>query len=329
MMGMLLGRKKLGIAGLFKKNLWEMTDKQRSANFITYRTVLDEICRRGTIQEGMRFLQELQEKDLVDGHAYRKLLYVLEDDCFDGEFGIKYMDRKLTLHELLMEAVLLKNTDFVGWDCRRNSSSGDYRRNSSSNMVRVYLAMVSGEALSLCSAPRVTMLGDGSIKREGSFPAGKDGTLSPNSTKTRYATSCSPWTDAVIYGSIKLAPTRNLRQCRHHSNFSHSNMECRIPCSADGRSCTSVTYYVQKSETFGNAKRRLGTKKLKSQNKKLKWVWFRVQQERTMGTDGDRKEGTEIVREKNRDLISNAPAVDLGRESSPILKKPDTISAFI
>ncbi|XP_027345390.1 pentatricopeptide repeat-containing protein At2g27800, mitochondrial-like [Abrus precatorius] len=60
--------------------LWEMTDKKRSADFITYRTVLDEICRRGTIQEGMRFLQELQEKDLVDGHAYRKLLYVLEDD---------------------------------------------------------------------------------------------------------------------------------------------------------------------------------------------------------------------------------------------------------
>ncbi|KAL2328649.1 hypothetical protein Fmac_022076 [Flemingia macrophylla] len=60
--------------------LWEMTDKQRSVDFITYRTVLDEICRRGTIQEGMRFLQELQEKDLVDGYAYRKLLYVLEDD---------------------------------------------------------------------------------------------------------------------------------------------------------------------------------------------------------------------------------------------------------
>ncbi|KAK7404684.1 hypothetical protein VNO78_05640 [Psophocarpus tetragonolobus] len=60
--------------------LWEMTDKQKSPDFITYRTVLDEICRRGTIQEGMRFLQELQEKDLVDGYAYRKLLYVLDDD---------------------------------------------------------------------------------------------------------------------------------------------------------------------------------------------------------------------------------------------------------
>ncbi|KAK7357024.1 hypothetical protein VNO80_16305 [Phaseolus coccineus] len=64
--------------------LWEMTDKQRSADFITYRTVLDEICRRGTIQEGMSFLHELQEKDLVDGHAYRKLLYVLEDDYGDS-----------------------------------------------------------------------------------------------------------------------------------------------------------------------------------------------------------------------------------------------------
>lgn len=60
--------------------LWEMTEKQRSADFITYRTVLDEICRRGRVQEAMRLLQELQEKDLVDGHVYRKLLYVLEDD---------------------------------------------------------------------------------------------------------------------------------------------------------------------------------------------------------------------------------------------------------
>ncbi|KAJ1381708.1 Tetratricopeptide-like helical domain superfamily [Sesbania bispinosa] len=60
--------------------LWEMTEKQRSTDFITYRTILDEICRRGRVQEAMRFLQELQGKDLVDGHTYRKLLYVLEDD---------------------------------------------------------------------------------------------------------------------------------------------------------------------------------------------------------------------------------------------------------
>ncbi|KAI9076147.1 hypothetical protein K1719_041845 [Acacia pycnantha] len=62
------------------KYLWEMTENQRSADFITYRTVLDEICRQGRVQEAMRLLQQFQEKDHVDGHAYRKLLCVLEDD---------------------------------------------------------------------------------------------------------------------------------------------------------------------------------------------------------------------------------------------------------
>ncbi|KAL1332857.1 hypothetical protein HN51_061633 [Arachis hypogaea] len=60
--------------------LWEMTEKQRSADFITYRTVLDEICRRGSVKEAMSLLRKFQDKDLLDGHAYRKLLYVLEDD---------------------------------------------------------------------------------------------------------------------------------------------------------------------------------------------------------------------------------------------------------
>ncbi|KAK7257733.1 hypothetical protein RIF29_31925 [Crotalaria pallida] len=60
--------------------MWEMIEKQRSTDFITYRTVLDEICRRGKVREAMRLLQELHEKDLVEGHDYRKLRYVLEDD---------------------------------------------------------------------------------------------------------------------------------------------------------------------------------------------------------------------------------------------------------
>lgn len=62
------------------KFLWEMTENKRAADFITYRTVLDEICRQGRVQEAMRLLQQFQEKDLVDEHAYRKLLCVLEDD---------------------------------------------------------------------------------------------------------------------------------------------------------------------------------------------------------------------------------------------------------
>ncbi|BFG34357.1 hypothetical protein CerSpe_206310 [Prunus speciosa] len=66
------------------KCLWEMIEKQRSAEFITYRTVLDEICRQGRVREAMRLLKEFQEKDLLNGHTYRKLLYVLEDDYGDS-----------------------------------------------------------------------------------------------------------------------------------------------------------------------------------------------------------------------------------------------------
>lgn len=62
------------------RHLWEMVEKRRSADFITYRTVLDEICRQGRVQEAVRLLKEFQEKDIVDLHAYKKLLYVLEDD---------------------------------------------------------------------------------------------------------------------------------------------------------------------------------------------------------------------------------------------------------
>ena len=60
--------------------LWEMIDNRRSPDFITYKTVLDELCRQGKVVEATSLLRELQEKDLVDGHTYRKLLYVLEDD---------------------------------------------------------------------------------------------------------------------------------------------------------------------------------------------------------------------------------------------------------
>ncbi|KAF3455037.1 hypothetical protein FNV43_RR05485 [Rhamnella rubrinervis] len=62
------------------KFLWEMIEQRRSTDFITYRTVLDEVCRRGRVGQAMNLLKEFQERDLVDGHTYRKLLYVLEDD---------------------------------------------------------------------------------------------------------------------------------------------------------------------------------------------------------------------------------------------------------
>lgn len=67
--------------------LWEMTANRRVPNFITYRTVLDEYCRQGRVELAMKFLRELQEKNLVDGHAYGKLLHWIEDEY--GDFSGK------------------------------------------------------------------------------------------------------------------------------------------------------------------------------------------------------------------------------------------------
>ncbi|KAM1644966.1 hypothetical protein EV2_006660 [Malus domestica] len=65
------------------KYLWEMIENRRSAEFITYKTILDEICRQGRVGEAMKLLKDFEEKDLLSGHVYRKLLYVLEDDYGD------------------------------------------------------------------------------------------------------------------------------------------------------------------------------------------------------------------------------------------------------
>ncbi|CAM8964344.1 unnamed protein product [Rhodiola kirilowii] len=60
--------------------LWEMVDVHRVADFITCRTILDEICRKGRVGEAFKLLRDFQDKDGVDGHGYRKLLHVIEDD---------------------------------------------------------------------------------------------------------------------------------------------------------------------------------------------------------------------------------------------------------
>ncbi|KAK2993478.1 hypothetical protein RJ640_015162 [Escallonia rubra] len=62
------------------KFLWEMTENRRSADFITYRTVLEEVCRQWKADDAMNLLEELREKDIVDGFTYRKLLHELEND---------------------------------------------------------------------------------------------------------------------------------------------------------------------------------------------------------------------------------------------------------
>ncbi|KAK3036843.1 hypothetical protein RJ639_031321 [Escallonia herrerae] len=62
------------------KFLWEMIENRRSVDFITYRTVLEEVCRQWKADDAMNLLKELQENDIVDGFTYRKLLHELEDD---------------------------------------------------------------------------------------------------------------------------------------------------------------------------------------------------------------------------------------------------------
>lgn len=60
--------------------LHEMTEKHRSADFITYQTVLEQICRQGRLLDAMGLLKEFQEKNLLDRHAYQKLLSTLKEE---------------------------------------------------------------------------------------------------------------------------------------------------------------------------------------------------------------------------------------------------------
>ncbi|KAM1099883.1 hypothetical protein ACFX2B_006356 [Malus domestica] len=86
------------------KYLWEMIENRRSAEFITYKTILDEICRQGRVGKAMKLLKEFEEKDVLSGHVYRKLLYVLEDDYGDpnahAQFSAVKKSAQLTLREL-------------------------------------------------------------------------------------------------------------------------------------------------------------------------------------------------------------------------------------
>ncbi|KAM3237683.1 pentatricopeptide repeat-containing protein, mitochondrial [Capsicum chacoense] len=62
------------------KFLWEMHERRRTIDFITIRTVIDEVCRQRCVQDAIILLKELQDKDLVDGLTHSELLCELEDD---------------------------------------------------------------------------------------------------------------------------------------------------------------------------------------------------------------------------------------------------------
>ncbi|KAI3828955.1 hypothetical protein L1987_03067 [Smallanthus sonchifolius] len=66
--------------------LWEMAGNQRSADYITYWTVLDECCKRRRCGDAVSLLKELEEKRLVDRSTCEKLRYELQvnyKDLFD------------------------------------------------------------------------------------------------------------------------------------------------------------------------------------------------------------------------------------------------------
>ncbi|KAK0605606.1 hypothetical protein LWI29_028650 [Acer saccharum] len=90
-------------------SLWEMIGKQRLVDLITYRTVVDEMCRRGRVEEAMKLLKELHDKDLVDGHTYRKLQHVFEDE-FDDSNDRKRLRRR---DERVPSSYLLQSSSTV------------------------------------------------------------------------------------------------------------------------------------------------------------------------------------------------------------------------
>ncbi|PON80435.1 hypothetical protein TorRG33x02_234390 [Trema orientale] len=69
----------------------------------------------------MKLLKQFQEKDLVDGHTYRKLLYVLEDDF--GHFDEKSIQAdaitslKLEKGEILLCGTHLKSKSLGPGKC--------------------------------------------------------------------------------------------------------------------------------------------------------------------------------------------------------------------
>ncbi|GAV62075.1 PPR domain-containing protein/PPR_2 domain-containing protein, partial [Cephalotus follicularis] len=123
--------------------LWEMIEKQRLPDFISYKTVLDEICRRDRVEEALRLLKELQEKVLVDGHTYRKILFVLEHDYgYSSErnrfrqmvndgiepdiFSLNTMIKGYVLALQINDALRIFHQMGVVYDCQPNSFSYNY-----------------------------------------------------------------------------------------------------------------------------------------------------------------------------------------------------------
>lgn len=87
--------------------LWEMHENERSADFITYRTVIDEICRHKSTKDAKHFLKELHEKNLINGRTYDHLWHEIEGGS--GNYNLRNRFRCVPLiHSLTSYFVFLK-----------------------------------------------------------------------------------------------------------------------------------------------------------------------------------------------------------------------------
>ena len=59
--------------------IWEMVRMRRMADFVTCRTVIEEMCRRGKVEDALELLREFKEKGLVDGWSFRDLVNEIHD----------------------------------------------------------------------------------------------------------------------------------------------------------------------------------------------------------------------------------------------------------
>lgn len=73
--------------------LWEMDEMGRLADSITYQTVIDAMGRQGKIEEAMTLLRELNEREMINGHLYRKLMYFLQNDFGELDSGNGFYKR--------------------------------------------------------------------------------------------------------------------------------------------------------------------------------------------------------------------------------------------
>lgn len=68
------------------KYLWEMFENRMAADFITFRTVLEEICREKSVKDAAILLEEFHEKKLINLSTYGHLLHEIEGSSGNYDF---------------------------------------------------------------------------------------------------------------------------------------------------------------------------------------------------------------------------------------------------